>query len=106
MGSTQQAGIAAIWHKQLPQTRERLQVLARAAEELSTSRTIEPELRSEALDMAHKLAGSLGMFGYSEATEHARLIEETLDHPGLPQPERLQQYVDDLHASLREALET
>ena len=105
MGSTQQAAIAAIWHKQLPQTRERLHVLAQAAGELSTSRTIEPELCAEALDVAHKLAGSLGMFGYTEATGHARLIEETLDHPGLPQPERLQQHVDDLHKSLREALQ-
>ena len=103
MGTTQ-AGIQAIWQKQLPQTRERLHLLARAAEELSTTRTIDPALRAEALDVAHKLAGSLGMFGYTEATEHARLIEETLEHAGLPQPERLQQHVADLQRSLANQL--
>ncbi len=103
MGSTPTA-IQAIWQKQLPQLRDRLHLLARAAQELSNTRTIDPELRAEALDVAHKLAGSLGMFGYTEATEHARLIEEMLDHAGLPQPERLQQHVDDLQLSLADQL--
>lgn len=100
----QQAAIDAIWIKQIPQTRERLALLERAADELSTTRTIDPELRAKALEIAHKFAGSFGMFGYSEATNHSRLLEETLHHAGLPQPERFQQHVDDLRVSLREAL--
>lgn len=98
------AGIAAIWQRQLPQTRQRLQVLRNAADMLTETRTIDPELRTEALDIAHKLAGSLGMFGYGDATDHARGIERELDHPGLPQPERLDQHVTALEASLRDAL--
>ncbi|MBE7182373.1 MAG: Hpt domain-containing protein [Terriglobus roseus] len=98
------AAIAAIWQRQVPQTRERLHVLRKAADTLSETRTIEPGLRAQALDIAHKLAGSLGTFGYSEATDHARLVERELDHTGLPQPERLEQHVTALEASLREAL--
>jgi HPt (histidine-containing phosphotransfer) domain-containing protein len=99
-----QAAIAAIWLKSLPQTRDRLALLQRAADELSTSRTIDSDLRAEAIAIAHKMAGSLGMFGFHDATEHARAIEVTLDHPGLPQPERLEQQVAALVASLEKNL--
>ncbi len=98
------AAIAAIWQRQVPQTRERLQVLRKAANTLSQTRTIEPDLRAEALDIAHKLAGSLGMFGYADATDHARAVEHELQHTGLPQPERLEQHVTALEASLHDAL--
>ena len=98
------AAIAAIWQRQVPQTRQRLLVLRKAADSLSETRTIEPDLRAEALDIAHKLAGSLGMFGYGNATDHARAVERELDHTGLPQPERLAQHVTALEASLRDAL--
>lgn len=100
----QKAAIDAIWNRQIQQTRDRLDVLDRAARELSSTRTIDPDVRAEALDIAHKLAGSMGMFGYGDATDHARLIEQTLHHQGLPQPERFQKHVDDLRASLRLAL--
>lgn len=98
------AAIAAIWQRQVPQTRQRLHVLRKAADMLSETRTLEPDLRAEALDIAHKLAGSLGMFGYSDATEHARAVEQELEHSGLPQPERLEHHVAELEASLRDAL--
>jgi HPt (histidine-containing phosphotransfer) domain-containing protein len=98
------AAIAAIWQRQVPQTRERLELLRKAANHLAETRTIEPDLRAEALDIAHKLAGSLGMFGYNDATDHARAIEQELHHTGLPQPERLDQHVTALEASLRQAL--
>jgi len=101
----QQAAIDAIWIRQLPQTRNRLEMLERAAEELSTTRTLDPEMRAKALDISHKLAGSLGMFGYGEATDHARSIEQTLHHAGLPQPEQFQKHVDDLRTSLGKALQ-
>ena len=98
------AAIAAIWQRQVPQTRHRIQVLRKAADMLSETRTIEPDLRAEALDIAHKLAGSLGMFGYGDATDHARGVERELEHTGLPQPERLDQHVSALEASLHDAL--
>ncbi len=96
-----QAALAAIWKKNLPQTRERLALLQRAAEELASTRTIDADLRSEATSVAHKMAGSFGMFGLHSATEAARAIEQTLEHDGLPQPERLQEQVDALADILR-----
>jgi len=99
-----QPAIQAIWQRGIPQTRERLLLLQSAAEQLSNSRSLDAELRAEAIAVAHKLAGSLGMFGFAEATEHARSIEQQLEHDGLPQPERLQASVDALSETLREAL--
>ena len=100
-----QTAIAAVWRRAQPQTRERLLLLRRAADELASTRTIDPELRAEAASIAHKLAGSLGMFGFPEATGHARAIEVTLDHAGLPQPERLEEQVSALEASMASHLE-
>ena len=100
------AAIAVVWERQLPETRRRVDLLQRIARNLSETRAIDPDTRAEALDIAHKLAGSLGMFGFQEATDHARAIEQTLDVAGLPQPERLQKHTDDLAAALRDALET
>lgn len=91
-----QAALAAIWKKNLPQTRERLALLQRAAEQLGTTHTIDDDLRADALSTAHKMAGSLGMFGLHSATEAARAIENSLDQGGLPQPERLQEQVSTL----------
>lgn len=100
------AGLQAIWDRQLPQLRERVALLSRAAETLAETRTIEPQLRAEALDIAHKLAGSLGMFGYHGATDAARAVELELDHQhsGLPQPERLEGHVKALKAALADEL--
>ncbi len=95
-----QAALAAIWKKNLHQTRDRLTLLQRAADHLSTTRTLEEDLRGEAVSTAHKMAGSLGMFGLHSATEAARAVEQSLDHNGLPQPERLQEQVDALTAIL------
>ena len=99
-----EAAIAAIWRKQIPQTRERLLLLTRAADELSETRTLDPKLRAEAVSVAHNLAGSLGMFGYQAGTEHARLVQHELERSGLPQPERLQKHVINLQTSLTGAL--
>ncbi len=104
--SEQSAAIAAIWERQLPQTRERVQLLQRVARDFSSERSIAPEVQAEALDVAHKLAGSLGMFGYTEATEHARGVEQALETRGMmPQPERLQASVDGLVRALAGSLE-
>lgn len=90
------AALVAIWKKNLPQVRERLAVLQRAADELATTRTLDAELRKEATSLAHKMAGSLGMFGLHSGTDAARGIEQLLEQDGLPQPEHLQQQVDAL----------
>ncbi len=103
-GSGQRAAVEAVWVRQLPQTRERLAYLAKAAREFSESRSMTPEVQAEVVSLAHKLAGSMGMFGYTAATEHARLVEQTADVTGMPQPERLQMHVDALMLSLADAV--
>ena len=94
------AAIGAVWKKNLPTVRDRLALLQTAADDLARSRTIDDDERAEALSIAHKFAGSLGMFGMHEATEIARAMEQNLEQDGLPQPERLQDQVAALHALL------
>lgn len=94
------AALLAIWTKNLPQVRERLAVLQRAADELTTTRTLDADLHTEAASLAHKMAGSLGMFGIQSGTDAARAIEQALEQPGLPQPEQLQGHVNALAQAL------
>jgi HPt (histidine-containing phosphotransfer) domain-containing protein len=69
--------LAALWVKNLPLVKERLATLDRAAEAASAGCLGEP-LRSEAVGAAHKLAGSVGMYGYDEGTPIARELEVLL----------------------------
>jgi HPt (histidine-containing phosphotransfer) domain-containing protein len=72
------AMLAALWERTLPATQAKLTVLQRAAE-AAESGALMPELCRQAAGDAHKLAGSLGMFGYPNGTEIARDIEQHLD---------------------------
>lgn len=56
---------------------ERLDVLAKAAVALKTE-TLSAELRQQAQQVAHKLVGSLGMFGLTEAASLSRQIDVEL----------------------------
>lgn len=66
--------LADLWTRNLPVVRERLALLERAA----ACDPLQEELRLEARNVAHKLAGSLGMFGYDEGTRISRQLELTL----------------------------
>lgn len=77
-----------------------LDKLQGAAEDLSTSRTMDHEQRAEAKSTAHQLAHALDQAGHPEAAAKAYEVIATLDHEGLPQPERLQQQVEALAALL------
>ena len=99
-----EAAIAAIWLRQIPQTRERLMLLTDAAEQLSQTGTINPELRAESISIAHKLAGSLGMFGFHSSSEHARLVQQDLESAGVPEAGQLCQHVKALRSSLQKPL--
>ena len=69
------ASLAAIWQRNRPQTLERLALLDRAAAAVPLS----PALQAEATVTAHKLAGTLGMFGFAQGTELARALELELE---------------------------
>jgi hypothetical protein len=92
------------WQEAVPEIQDQLDFLQSTAEEVSDTRSIDPDVRAEAISTAKSLAASLAEFGFATPAEHARAVLATLDHAGLPQPERLEQQVTALHESLAEAL--
>ena len=86
--------IAALWQRSQPQVLERLALLDRAA-----AGPLTQTLQQEAAATAHKLAGSLGMFGFHEGTRIARELELQLETDS---PETAQ--LTALTTALREAL--
>jgi HPt (histidine-containing phosphotransfer) domain-containing protein len=66
--------LAELWPRFRPTIMARLTVLAQATAALAEQR-FGPALRLKAEQEAHKLAGSLGTFGFSEGTRLARAIE-------------------------------
>jgi HPt (histidine-containing phosphotransfer) domain-containing protein len=72
--------LAQLWQKNLPTVRERLNLLDKFGTVASSGKLDEPT-RMEALNIAHKLAGSLGMYGYQQGTEVASKMERILKSP-------------------------
>ena len=79
--------LAAIWQRNRALVEERLTLLDRAAAAAAVD-ALSDSLRQEACGAAHKLAGSLGMYGYDEGTRIARQIEVLLGD-ATPDPARL-----------------
>jgi HPt (histidine-containing phosphotransfer) domain-containing protein len=69
--------LATLWERNLPLLRERCAELDQAVAQARAG-NLSAQLRQDALSTAHKLAGSLGMFGYPEGTDYARRVEERL----------------------------
>jgi HPt (histidine-containing phosphotransfer) domain-containing protein len=67
--------LAGLWGRNLPTIERRLAILERAA----GANPLAEELRADAHGVAHKLAGSLGMFGFPNGTAIARELELTLE---------------------------
>ena len=66
-----------LWVKFLPQIQDRASTLQRAAIALADG-SLSPDLRADAHAAAHKLAGSLGTFGFTAVGELAREAEALL----------------------------
>jgi HPt (histidine-containing phosphotransfer) domain-containing protein len=90
--------LAALWVKVRPMVEERLALLEAAAAAAASGALGEAQ-RAEAGGAAHKLAGSLGMYGYDEGTAVARKIEVLLGDAA-PDAGRLRE----LNAELRRAV--
>ncbi len=76
--------VAAVWGRRRDQVMGRVGVLVRAAASLRESAA--PEVTAKAKDEAHRLAGSLGSFGFDEGSDIAAEIEELLSQaPGGPE---------------------
>lgn len=66
--------------------------------------TLAGETRRKAHEEAHKLAGSVGTFGYLEASRLARAVEELFESAGpISQPDAIR--VSNLVGALRRELE-
>lgn len=91
--------LARLWKQNLPIVRDRVTCLERAAQACADGQFTEA-LREEAINVAHKLAGSLGMFGYPRGTEIAREVEQMLEDEPSPDPGRFQRLAAELHATL------
>jgi HPt (histidine-containing phosphotransfer) domain-containing protein len=95
--------LTTLWEKNLPTLRERLDLLDRTAA-LAASGTLHEAPRLEAYSIAHKLTGSLGMFGYQQGTDIARKIEHILKAPTPAQLTTLTTLAKDLRTSLAAGL--
>lgn len=71
------ARLAELWRKSLPTTLERAAALRAACEALGRN-PADAEARSAGREAAHKLSGSLGVFGLPRGTELAAAMEEVL----------------------------
>ena len=91
--------ISALWERSVPILNDRLHGLDVACEAAVLGR-LSPIMRRGAADTAHKLAGSLGMFGYPRGTEVAREIEHLLEMDGLVDPVTLRELVVELRSCL------
>ena len=97
------AMLAAVWKKNRDLLLHRMDSIESFCRQLPGAAKVQP-LRDEASADAHKLAGSLGMFGLAQGTAVAREIENHLrENNG---EELLAANLPSLAASLRELIET
>lgn len=71
--------LAVLWERNRPVVDERVAILESAIHALVATQSLAPEIQVDAANVAHKLAGTLGMFGYPRGTELARMMEEVLE---------------------------
>jgi HPt (histidine-containing phosphotransfer) domain-containing protein len=91
--------LAGLWVKIQPLVEERLATLDAAAARVATGGSLGEESRKEAQSAAHKLAGSLGMYGYDEGTRVARELEVLLESSS-PEPARFNGLIAELRAAV------
>jgi HPt (histidine-containing phosphotransfer) domain-containing protein len=92
-----------LWQKNLPTIRQRLDLMDKFGS-AAVSGSLEEHTRLEALSIAHKLAGSLGMYGYQQGTEVAAKIERILKFPTPEKLVTLRALAADLRKSLASGL--
>jgi HPt (histidine-containing phosphotransfer) domain-containing protein len=95
--------LTQLWQKNLPTIRERLDLLDKFGSIAASGKLDEPT-RIEALNIAHKLAGSLGMYGYQQGTEVASKMEHILKSPTPETLLTLRTLATDLRKSLAAGL--
>lgn len=96
-------GLAQVWEKAAPQLEERIAVIEQASAILLQGK-LSQEMRSKAKSEAHKLVGSLGMFGSDEGSRLAQEIE-TLLEAGTQLEPAARQHIWQLAGGLRQELQ-
>jgi hypothetical protein len=91
--------LSRLWRQNLPIMRERVACLEAAAQE-ALNGSLTPAARTSASDIAHKMAGSLGMFGYPVGTEIAREMEQMLEAEGSVDAARFVELAAQMRAAL------
>ncbi|PSR15794.1 hypothetical protein C8255_21265 [filamentous cyanobacterium CCP3] len=99
--SARAAAIAA-FEQFRPAIDDRLAALRQAASALRAG-DLPEAVRSTACTAAHKLAGSLGLFGYMAGSHLARRLEDWLQQPNLAQGPAFAAWVDQLEQLLQAA---
>ena len=89
--------IAELWQRHLPTLKERLDTLDRIA---ATAAALSEADREQAVSIAHKFAGSLGMYGYQRGTEIAMQLEALYRTPPVSQPQLLAPLTRELRLSI------
>jgi HPt (histidine-containing phosphotransfer) domain-containing protein len=82
------ARLAELWRKSLPLTLERVAALRGGCDALGRDHT-DTAARSVAREAAHKLSGSLGIFGLPRGTELAAAMEDILQGADPLTPQRV-----------------
>ena len=95
--------IDRLWVRFLPEIRERVAVLERAAKAAAAGKLASAP-RAEAQAAAHKLAGVLGTFGLTRGTVLARELELTFTRESSPGPDAGKRLAD-ITADLRAMIE-
>jgi HPt (histidine-containing phosphotransfer) domain-containing protein len=96
-----------VWEKRKPLTLERISTIEKACLALQAG-TLTAGALSQALVEAHRLAGSLGTFGFAKATEICRGLEGILKDSATPVASRVQQMtflLEQLRAELDKPIE-
>lgn len=88
---------AQVWQSFKVKIKEQIAILEQVSSALVEKR-LTPELQKQALQEAHKLSGSLGLFGLREGSQVARELEHLLEDPQLDIKDS--QLISDLVATL------
>jgi HPt (histidine-containing phosphotransfer) domain-containing protein len=91
-----------IWRENREVLAERVAILRNAAHAAGDG-SLRNSQRAEAKVAAHNLAGSLGMFGLSAASEHARQIEAWLEQSAPNDSCRIADLVEFVEQSIQKA---
>jgi hypothetical protein len=90
----------AVWQNNLPIVRDRLTVLDAFAHAIAKQGMANPQQQNEAISIARKFTGSLGMFGYPTGGQLARTLEQLLVSTPYPDAESVREIINAIHTSL------